>query len=298
MARQKTNLIIGLFVILGVLMGVVAIIWVGATSYFQTGATYVSYFDESVQGLQLNSAVKFRGVDVGLVESIRVAPDNRNIGVVMKINMRDNLQKNAVAQLKSAGITGIMFVELDLLKPGELKLSPKIDFPSEYPIIPSRPSELQRLVAGVNEIVQKFNQVDAKGISDQLIATTKALEGLITGKQITSILTRVDAAAGNLEQLTARADKIVGEAGLDKIMAEARDAIKGAQAMLATVNNQVLAMQLPATMEKTRKLTLELQATSQNLRQSSETLEMLLQRVYERPSDLLFGKPPKKRWNE
>jgi hypothetical protein len=24
----------------------------------------------------------------------------------------------------------------------------------------------------------------------------------------------------------------------------------------------------------------------------------LLQRVYERPSDLLFGKPPKKRWNE
>ena len=63
MARQKTNLIIGLFVILGVVMGVVAIIWVGATSYFQKGATYVSYFDESVQGLQLNSAVKFRGVD-------------------------------------------------------------------------------------------------------------------------------------------------------------------------------------------------------------------------------------------
>jgi len=298
MARQKTNLIIGLFVILGVLMGVVAIIWVGATSYFQKGATYVSYFDESVQGLQLNSAVKFRGVDVGLVESIRVAPDNRNIGVVMKINMRDDLQKNAVAQLKSAGITGIMFVELDLRKPDEPNLSPQIDFPSEYPIIGSRPSEMQRLVAGVNEIVQKFNQVDAKGISDQLIATTKALEELIKGKQITSILARVDAAAGNLDRLTARADKILGEAGLDKTMAEAREAIKGAQAMLATVNDQVLGMQLPATIGKTRELTRELQATSQNLRQSSETLEMLLQRIYDRPSDLLFGKPPKKRWNE
>ena len=298
MARQKTNLIIGLFVILGVVMGVVAIIWVGATSYFQKGATYISYFDESVQGLQLNSAVKFRGVDVGLVESIRVAPDNRNIGVVMKINMRDDLQKNAMAQLKSAGITGIMFVELDLRKPDEPDLSPKIDFPSEYPIIPSRPSEMQRLVAGVNEIVQKFNQVDAKGISDQLIATTKALEEVIKGKQMTSILTRVDAAAANLDRLTARADKILGEAGLDKTMAEARETIKGAQAMLATVNDQVLGMQLPATIGKTRELTRELQATSQNLRQSSETLEMLLQRVYERPSDLLFGKPPKKRWNE
>src|SRR3989339_1483594 len=298
MARQKTNLIIGLFVILGVVMGVVAIIWVGATSYFQKGTTYVSYFDESVQGLQLNSAVKFRGVDKGLVESIKVAPDNRNIGVVMKINMREELQKTAVAQLKSAGITGIMFVELDLRKPGEKDLSPKIDFPSEYPIIPSRPSEMQRLVAGANEIVEKFNQIDAKGISDQLISTTKALEELIQSKQITSILARVDAAAGNLDRLTARADKILGEAGLDKTMAETREAVKGAQVMLATLNDQVLGMQLPATMAKTRELTRELQATSHNLRQSSETLEMLLQRVYERPSDLLFGKPPKKRWNE
>ena len=142
MARQNTNLIIGLFVILGVVLGVVAIIWVGATSYFQKGMTYVSYFDESVQGLQVDSAVKFRGVEVGMVETIRLAPDNRLIGVVMKINMRDNLQKNAVAQLKAAGITGIMFVELDLKKPGEPDLSPKIDFPSEYPIIATRPSEI------------------------------------------------------------------------------------------------------------------------------------------------------------
>jgi phospholipid/cholesterol/gamma-HCH transport system substrate-binding protein len=157
---------------------------------------------------------------------------------------------------------------------------------------------MQRLVAGANEVVEKFNQIDAKGISDQLISTTKALEEVIKGKQMTSILTRVDAAAANLDRLTARADKILGEAGLDKTLAETRDAIKGAQAMLATVNDQVLGMQLPATMTKTRELTRELQATSQNLRQSSETLEMLLQRVYERPSDLLFGKPPKKRWNE
>jgi phospholipid/cholesterol/gamma-HCH transport system substrate-binding protein len=298
MARKKTNLIIGLFVILGVLMGVVAIIWVGATSYFQKGSTYVSYFDESVQGLQLNSAVKFRGVDVGLVESIRVAPDNRHIGVVMKINMRDDLQKTAVAQLQSAGITGIMFVGLDLRKPDEKDLSPKIDFPSEYPIIASRPSEMQRLLSGANDIVQKFSQIDAKGISDQLLATAKAAEDLIKSKQIASILARVDAAAGNLDRLTAKVDKIVGEAGLDKTMVEVRQAIKEAHAILATVNHEILALKLPDTLEKIRELTRELQATGNNLHQSSETLEKLFQRVYDRPSDLFFSKPPKKRWNE
>jgi hypothetical protein len=157
---------------------------------------------------------------------------------------------------------------------------------------------MQRLVAGVNEIVEKFNKIDAKGISDQLIATTKALEELITGKQITSILARVDAAAGNLDRLTARADKILGDSGLDKTMTEAREALTGARSLLVTVNGQILGMNLPATLAEAREIGRELQATSQNLRQSSETLDMFLQRVYERPSDLLFGKPPKKRWNE
>jgi len=298
MARQSTNLFIGLFVILGVLLGVVAVIWVGATSFFQKGDTYISYFDESVQGLQMDSSVKFRGVDVGRVEAIRVAPDNRLIGVVMKINMRENLQKNAVSQLKAAGITGIMFVELDLKQPGEPDLSPKIDFPSEYPIIPTRPSEIQRLVSGINEVVRKFNEIDTKGISSQLISTTKAMEDLLKGKEMKSIMARVDAAAGNLEGLTARANKVLTDAALDKTLAEARDALKGARIVLATVNDQVLAMQLPATLNETRDLARSLQSTGDNLRQSSETLEMLLQRIYDRPSDLLFGKPPTKRWNE
>jgi phospholipid/cholesterol/gamma-HCH transport system substrate-binding protein len=232
------------------------------------------------------------------VEAIRVAPDNRLIGVVMKINMKDRLQENAVAQLKSAGITGIVFVELDLKKPEEPDLSPQIDFPSEYPIIPSRPSEIQRLVAGVNEIMKKFGEIDTKGISNQLIATTKAMEELFKGKQMSSILARVDAAAANLERLTSRATKTLTDSALDQTMAEAREALKGARIMLGTVNEQVLAMKLPATLNETRDLARSLQTTGNNLRKSSETLEKLLQRIYERPSDVLFGKPPQKRWNE
>jgi phospholipid/cholesterol/gamma-HCH transport system substrate-binding protein len=298
MARQSTNLLIGLFVFLGVLLGVVAIIWVGATSYFQKGDTYVSYFDESVQGLQVDSTVKFRGVEVGRVEAIRVAPDNRLIGVVMKINMRDNLQRNTVAQLKSAGITGIVFVDLDLRKPGEPDLAPKIDFPSEYPIIPSRPSEIHKILSGINEVVEKLKEIDTKALSKQLLATGQAIQNLVQNKKIISILTRLDATTGNLEQLTGGLAKNRTDAKLDEILTEARDTLKDTRKAVATLNDQILAMELPATMGKTRDITRELQAASNNLRQSSETLEKLLKRIYERPSDLLFGKPPKKRWNE
>jgi phospholipid/cholesterol/gamma-HCH transport system substrate-binding protein len=140
--------------------------------------------------------------------------------------------------------------------------------------------------------------VDAKGISEQLIATTKAMEDFLKGKQMTSIMARVDAAAGNLERLTARADKTLNGLQLEQVLADARETLSGARTMIATVNDQIQAMQLSATVGSVRDFSRELQTTGNYLRQSSETLEMLLQRIYDRPSDLLFGKPPKKRWNE
>jgi DNA repair ATPase RecN len=120
------------------------------------------------------------------------------------------------------------------------------------------------------------------------------MEELFKGKQMSSIMTRVDAAAGNLERLTSRATKTLNDSALDQTMAEAREALKGARIMLGTVNEQVLAMKLPATVNETRDLARSLQNTGNNLRQSSETLEKLLQRIYERPSDILLGNLSKK----
>jgi len=153
-------------------------------------------------------------------------------------------------------------------------------------------------VSGINEVVKKFNQIDTKGISDQLIATTKAIREVVTGKKMASILTRVNKAAGNLEGATAKANRSLAHGNVEDVLAEAREALKAARIMLTTVNSQVLAMKLPATLTATRDLARQLRSTGDNLQQSSATLDKLLQRLYDRPSDILFGKPPKKRWNE
>ena len=113
MAKKTSNFLIGLFVVMGVLIGAVLIVWLSASKYFQKGPVYAAYFNESVQGLQMDSAVKYRGVDVGNVEKIRVAPDNKLIEILMKINLKGENTKELVAQLKSAGITGLVFIELD-----------------------------------------------------------------------------------------------------------------------------------------------------------------------------------------
>jgi phospholipid/cholesterol/gamma-HCH transport system substrate-binding protein len=200
MASRASKFLIGLFVIVGMLIAVIIIIWVGAADFFMSGSTYVTYFDESVQGLQADSAVKYRGVEVGKVKSINVAPDYRLIEVVMKVNLAEDLQSHTETQLRTAGITGIVFIELDQVKPGEKSSSPTIDFKTKYPIIPSRRSEISRLLADTNEIMQHLKAVDFSGLADQLKNTTKAVETFLAGKHTNNIMV-------NLESTTANIDK-------------------------------------------------------------------------------------------
>jgi hypothetical protein len=51
----------------------------GYVPFFGKGQFYVTYFDESIQGLVIDSPVKYRGVFIGRVDGISVAPDSKLI---------------------------------------------------------------------------------------------------------------------------------------------------------------------------------------------------------------------------
>jgi phospholipid/cholesterol/gamma-HCH transport system substrate-binding protein len=320
MARKTSKFMIGLFVTIGILIGMVAVVWLGASKYFEKGKTYVTYFDESVQGLQLDSAVKYRGVEAGRVEKIRVAPDNRLIEVVMKINLRGKLEREYVAQLKAAGITGIVFVELDRKESDKPDLSPKITFASEYPVISSKASDVKQLLTGIDNVIQSLNKIDTQGISDQIKSTLKVLESVVasldnvvgsvekvlgTGKledavdEVKNTLLKVQSfvsdaqkdlqamnlgkSGTNIENATARLDKIMNSGEIEAVLAEVKDAARKMNQLVEGLDKRSLA------------ITNNIKGTSENLKRASESLEMLIDRVYASPSDLLFGEPPPRR---
>src|SRR5262250_1734339 len=72
---------LGLFVVVALLTMVAATFWLGSRAFRRKSVAVVSYFDESVQGLDVGSPVKFRGVTVGTVSDITVAPDHRHVQV-------------------------------------------------------------------------------------------------------------------------------------------------------------------------------------------------------------------------
>ncbi len=317
MARRTSKFMIGLFVSSGVLIGLVAVVWLGASKYFEKGTAYVTYFDESVQGLQLDSAVKYRGVEVGRVEKIRVAPDNKLVEVIVKINLRGDLERDHVAQLKAAGITGIVFVELDRKEPDKPDLSPKITFASEYPIISSKPSDVKQLLTGIDNVIQSLNKIDTQGISDQIKSTLTVLESAVAS--VNNVVGSVEKALGagnleeaimevkktlvkaqnfisdvqkdlkalnlektgtNIENATARLDEVMHSGEIETILGEVKDAARKMNQLVDGLDKRSLA------------ITNNVKATSENLKRASESLEMLIDRVYASPSDLLFGEPP------
>ena len=52
------------------IIGVIGVVALGVGTIFQKKALVETYIDESVQGLDVGSPVKFRGVPVGKVETI------------------------------------------------------------------------------------------------------------------------------------------------------------------------------------------------------------------------------------
>jgi len=305
MVKKKNYFMVGLFVLIGLASGVVVIVWLSASQYLQKGKIYATYFDESVQGLQIDSSVKYRGVDIGIVDKIRVAPDYRLIEVIMKINYAGNLD-NTIAKLKTVGITGIVYVELDHRKTGDIANSPKITFTPEYPVIPSNSSDVKQIFSGIDSVIEQINQIDFKGISDQLKITIKSINTFVNGDEMKRIIKNLDTMAISLDSATDKVNKIVSDGRFDDILNDTRESIKEAKAVIKKLKVEVNALNLGETSEKanrlidntSRKIKLigeELQTTSENLRRASENLDEVLERLKADPSDIIFSEPPAKK---
>ena len=323
MARRNSSFMIGLFVTVGLVIGVAAIIWVGASTYFEKGSLFVTYFDESVQGLQVDSRVKYRGVDIGKVQSIGVAPDRKLVEVVMKINLDVETGENIVTQLRAAGITGIVFIELDRRGPETPVLTPPRGMETPYPVIASQTSQGKQILASVDQIMAKIEHLDLKGISEQLKQTLHATETFLTGKQMTSVLTKVDATAGSLDRGLKRIDRILEQGKVEEILEEtkqgigdarqglqetrqgireSRETIAHARELVAALKDEIKNLKAAETAEKagrliegldrrTRGMSADVERTTDEIRQAVDSLKLLLDRLHANPSDLIFSRP-------
>lgn len=178
---------LGLFVVTGLAIGLAAVFWIGLRRLNRDAFSIVTYFDESVQGLEVGSPVKFRGVTLGNVSTITVAPDRRHVEVWMRI-YKDELSRMGFdpaaprdptlrPQLAAAGITGVKFVQFDTFAPERYPVEALSFSPPEGFYWPSVTSTLKGLEEIANEIAGKLPKI-ADQVGDTLMEAKKALRTL------------------------------------------------------------------------------------------------------------------------
>ncbi|MBC7792629.1 MAG: MCE family protein, partial [Clostridia bacterium] len=95
---QKVRL--SAFLLLGAALVIGALLWVGGSVVLQKRSHYTVRFDDDVSGLEVSAQVKYRGLRVGRVERVRLAPDDpRVIEVTLSLNPDVPLFEGVKAQL-------------------------------------------------------------------------------------------------------------------------------------------------------------------------------------------------------
>ena len=75
MKTKVSPAVVGAFVLGAFTLGVLALLFFGGVSFFHKQQRFLVYFDESIQGLNLGSPVKLRGVAVGRVVGLAIRYD-------------------------------------------------------------------------------------------------------------------------------------------------------------------------------------------------------------------------------
>jgi len=208
---------LGLFVILGSGLALAALIVFGAKRWNERTVPYFAYFDESVQGLEPGSPVKFRGVTVGRVAAIDVAPDHRHVQLALELSgeqlERLNLRSlepsvtGSIAasklrvQLAQTGITGVKFVLLDFFDGAEGPPHP-LPFPTPRNTIPSTPSMMKNLEDALVRTANQFPDIAsaALGTMTRLNRLLDSVEQERLPERASKTLAEADAAMAELKR--------------------------------------------------------------------------------------------------
>ena len=305
--EPKVNyILVGIFVIVLTMATLVVALWLASDIRLTRYHSYKTYFHESVAGLNPNAPVKYRGVNVGRVEKMRIDPeDPTRIQIMMDIAADTPIRTDTYALLKLQGLTGIAYIELEGGKRGAPLPSPMPD--GSIPTIASRSSPYNRLEEAVGKAaltVEKVGQRMALLLNRQNIdsfhhslqnlerVTTlldhdkERFDSLLANAQ--SFSTDLRKAGRSLPELMKKVDRLVGD--YDRLSRE----ISAAAVMVTQLGERI-----EGTTQKTGQ---DLQATIQHLdmalerlaaeiSQSAREVRALASRLNDHPNALIYGSP-------
>ena len=232
MSAKANYFRLGIFIIVASAIFVAIVLALGAGNVFKRTITIETYFDESVQGLDVGSAVKYRGVQIGRVTRIgftstRYEGDmptkSRRQYVLVEAELdpalvggresdadylREMIAAGLRARLAPVGITGTAYLEIDFVDP---KAYPPltISWQPSHVYIPSAPSTYNQIVSGAQKFLATLDNADIEGAINSIAVLARTANDKLGELPVGALAYDANAALKELRALLARLDRTV-----------------------------------------------------------------------------------------
>ena len=322
MNEQKNRLRAGIFVALTLLLLLVMLFYFGMSQIFIRKVGIVTCFAESVQGLSNGSEVKYQGVKVGSVKSIRILPQAKLIKVNMDIELdkfeqgnsslssgereqkfyeflRREMAQGLRCRLEFVGITGMKYVSLDYYEqPGKALPETPVAIRKDGVIyLPAVSSSFKDIMVALTRALDRISNIKFEELSHQVEGVLKELNSTLSAPEIRNTLQNVKHLTDNLSRTTDALSKVLSEKRMDELVSNVSSSAAAVDVLVKQLTVISGQMKLPETFSGIREVAeaalntrQELTATILKLNDALDALRRLCEQISNDPGFIFGGK--------
>jgi paraquat-inducible protein B len=276
MSKKANPTTIGLFIVLGLALGVSGLLLFSSSKLFTKTHDYILYFNESLNGLNEGAPVKYRGVRIGSVKRVMVRFDqatkdyampviieleekliNERLGEPFEVFssqvVEERIRLGLRASLQSESlVTGVLYIDM---RPNPNAPPPVFhQLVKRYPEIPTEATQIQQLF-------NNLASLDVKGIQTNLNAIFSKLDSVLDNLHMAQI-------SAGITNLIQSVQQLVSSPAITNDLSAAATAIEQYRLLGERLNRKVdpLADSITNSLGSANRALAQVQGAAENMR--------------------------------
>lgn len=229
MIKKINTTTIGLFIVIGVALGVSGVLLFSSSKLFSRTRDLIVYFDGSLNGLNEGAPVRYRGVTIGSVKRVMVrfnqATNDFAMPVIIELEealLRQRLREPAeifnelgLAQRIKTGlraslqteslVTGVLYIDVRMNPNAPPPIFHQVQ--KIYPEVPTEPTSIQQLMSNLASL-------DIKRIETNLNSLIAKLDTAVSGLRLEEVISGVTNLVSSVDHLVSSPEITNGLAAL------------------------------------------------------------------------------------
>ena len=327
MSQKANPTLIGAFVFGSIIIAIGAVVYFGSADLFAKKQAYVTYFQQSVNGLGVGSNVKYKGVTVGKVTKVQLkfqgASEAPIVKVLYEIDTNNLLNKYGISinltdrkthdRAVEAGfrakldfeslISGQLFIALDFYKDAAPVVLHEESNSGVFEI-PPQPSDIEAILTNLTKAIGNLGSIDfaalAKDVQTLVVSARNGIDSMHLEQLGTSLnnasnsianLVNGDQVKRALASVHDSFDQLTATLkSLNPAIGDLKPTLD--QAKAALTNLQRSTAELNQILKPDSSLRYQLDSSLSEINAAAASIQQLSDFLQRHPNSVLFGRKP------